>query len=428
MANEVEIEQVQQVIEIVERGPQGPQATLDEPTIAELLTILGLDVLGNETVPVVDEEGKFIDKGIKVDEQGSLLVNLSGIFHGESHLVKASGENLVVINKTDNGAYHSVWQSFGEGNTAVVRVRDPELPPIEISAKTQILTNPQWTQGATSGNQTVKSITLDFAEAATRVVFQLRLNGKIAFSVIIPSVGVGEVEVPIDGGIDFKAGQLIDASITSLDGDVKLWGDEFPASSGNFVPYNRGVISLWTDKEIALAEDGGKPIAIRSSWKATTTTPIYQLCNFSDIPQPITLSHHTVTDDDNRITVDNNGVVTFNETVYEPILSINMQVVRSVGGNPPEVTWGLGLETFVLGQWIPVDDSTIYMTLKREDDDQVIHVNRTLVDKVIPAGSIFRMVQACSDTSKNVGLISTKPFANMPIAAGAVISIAGRTL
>ncbi len=246
MATEIDIINISQIIEVVERGPQG------------ISPDLGLSLIPDNNMPMV-VNSKLVDSKLRVTGDGTLIVGLNSIQYGQAHKAGSAGENIVTTNLSTGISYHPVWQTLGEGNTATVRIRSADLPPITISADTLDITNPSWTQGTISGNQTVRSSKLRFVQDQTNVRIAVALNNVEVFSTIIPQILAGDYTLNYLGntlatpsGIDLKAGQILSLSILSEDGDVVVRGDNI---AGELVPYQVGVIALWEDKQVALKED-----------------------------------------------------------------------------------------------------------------------------------------------------------------------------
>lgn len=169
------------------------------------------------------------------------------------------------------------------------------------------------------------------------------------------------------------------------------------------------------------------PLTYRFTWKAAqgSPTPEYQLCVGDDVANVIQFSDVTVPDD--RVSVDlGTGVITINTDVKDLDLFATFEVYRGVSGGGT-VTWGCGIQIFVPGTgWIDVPDSTRYMIIPSQDTNLTTGMGYSYSGRNFIGGTQYRLVQACSDSSKDVGLISDKPLTSLPISAGVVVSLAGR--
>lgn len=175
-----------------------------------------------------------------------------------------------------------------------------------------------------------------------------------------------------------------------------------------------------------LAYKVNNPLTFRAAWKVIpeSVVPEYQVCVGNDVANVITFSDITVPDP--RISLSlGTGVITFNEYFKDIDLTISFQVYRQLTGGI--TTWGFAIETLVEGVgWVAIPDSTKYLTIQSQDANIIKTVTYSVSSRFIEDGSQFRFVQACSDASKNIGLISERPLTSLPEGAGASVSITSR--
>ena len=103
-------------------------------------------------------------------------------------------------------------------------------------------------------------------------------------------------------------------------------------------------------------------------------------------------------------------------------LSLSLQVLRDVGGSGM-TTWGLFFQYYDGAMWQEFPDSTLYLNFDKEARSETQHLSYSVIAGRLLAGTKYRIVQLTDDVSKNIGLISYKPFPNTPLSSGAVLSI-----
>lgn len=154
------------------------------------------------------------------------------------------------------------------------------------------------------------------------------------------------------------------------------------------------------------------------------TPPEYQLCLVDDVAQPIVFTGITLEDPSNLVTLNGTlGEFTFLETIKNADVSVAAQVIRLQGGGG-QALWGVYFQVWDgVSAWIDVPDSTRYLSFDKESEDELQNLSYVARTGNIVAGTIYRIMQICSDVSKDVGIVSSKPFTTAPISAGMVLSI-----
>lgn len=204
---------------------------------------------------LVSESGTLVSKGIVVSDTDintngrSITVSVGSVNLGGAQSISAAGRNVATKDLVSQNSKHSVWQTFEDGNTAVVRVRTT-LPPITVSDKTADLVNPVWTQAAATVDQTVKQVVLDFTNAVTNFVVELQIGGVDFFKENLGDFSAGEQTVVLNPSTDVFQGDVVTFKLTSEDGDVTVKGN-----SGTGVPYQVATIASWVDKQAAIANE-----------------------------------------------------------------------------------------------------------------------------------------------------------------------------
>lgn len=197
------------------------------------------------------DSGTLVSKGITVsdtdiDTNGrSITVSVGSVNLGGAQSISAAGRNVATKDLVSQSSRHSVWQTFDDGNTAVVRVRTT-LSPVTVSDKTADLVNPVWTQAAATVDQTVKQVVLDFTNAVTNFVVELDIGGVDFFKENLGDFAAGEQTVVLNPPTDVFQGDVVTFKLTSEDGDVTVKGN-----SGTGVPYQVATIASWVDESIS---------------------------------------------------------------------------------------------------------------------------------------------------------------------------------
>ena len=235
------IEQTNEIIEVVTRGPAAPPY---DPAIG----------IPDNHIPMI-LDGDFADSTIIVENQ-TLVVGLGSLQYGEAHRSSSAGENVITNDLVTGISYHPVWQTPEGGNTAVVRDRAQDLPDITIAADELDIVNPTWSQGASSGDQTVRKSVFMFPQNQTNVKLIIKLDGIAVVSILEPQISAGLFTFNFLGhsslhpsGFDLRENQVVSIEMSSDDGDVIVRGSLL---GGNLIPYQLGTICLWEDKTVAL--------------------------------------------------------------------------------------------------------------------------------------------------------------------------------
>ena len=201
------------------------------------------------------EAGTLVSKGITVSDTDiytngrSITVSVGSVNLGGAQSISSAGRNVATKDLVSQDSRHSVWQTFEDGNTAVVRVRTT-LPPITVSDKTADLVNPVWTQAAATVDQTVKQVVLDFTNAVTNFVVELDIGGVDFFKENLGDFAAGEQTVILNPPTDVFQGDVVTFKLSSEDGDVTVKGN-----SGTGIPYQVATIASWVDESISGSGD-----------------------------------------------------------------------------------------------------------------------------------------------------------------------------
>lgn len=165
-------------------------------------------------------------------------------------------------------------------------------------------------------------------------------------------------------------------------------------------------------------------LTVETYWRAESIPPEYQLCLVDNVEQVVTLNGYPETDE--RVTVDLAlGEVTILEHLHDVTVSIHIQAIRRLGGGGT-ATWGIAFEAWTGTEWEHVESSTKYLTFPKSDADEIKLLAYVMNTQELLANSKYRMVQISDDVSKDIGIISSKPFASMPPSSGMVVSITSR--
>lgn len=190
---------------------------------------------------------------------GSMTVGVATIRLGEfAYAISAAGDNFAIKNLNSDVSFAPLGQTFGLGNTSFVRIRtgDPDNNnlPFEptISDKTANLINPQWSQTAVSGNQTILANTVDFDSSSilTNIKLEVFLDSNLFYEAEFDTVSVGENTLTFNPAFDIRANRTPSFRVTSPDGDVVLKGN-----LGSGVPFQRGSLLLWTETIVLTSGD-----------------------------------------------------------------------------------------------------------------------------------------------------------------------------
>ncbi len=227
-------------------------------------------------------------------ELASVRSGTGSFYLADAHRISSSGENVAFENIATGVSYHPVWQTFEEGNSGTVRVRGSDIT-VTVSDKTADLTNPTWSQPATSGDQTIVSSVVDLTNPVIGLNISVNINGVPFWNETFGDLTSGEQALVFNPPLDVKLGQVLTLTAKASTGDVVVKGN-----SGTGQPYQRATIKLWEDKQIALAEDS-KP-------------SIHGL--FSDIPSRVNL--------DTDLNVPHN--FTFNVSDYSQFTALELIV------------------------------------------------------------------------------------------------------
>lgn len=163
-----------------------------------------------------------------------------------------------------------------------------------------------------------------------------------------------------------------------------------------------GFRALWSDEESEL--------------------PTTQLCTTNNVPQPIAFSEITLANP--LFSADlPNGIFTLTDDVQSFDLYLAFQVIRQVAGGGT-AKWAFCLQTFAEGVgWVNVPNSTRQYDFLNPDNNKVRTISFSSTAGPSLAGTQLRLVQVCDDVSKNIGIISDKPFTALARSPGVNIGI-----
>lgn len=257
-------------------------------------------------------------------------------------------------------------------------------------------------------------------------------NGGTGLGTRVAGGSPNEFSGNILSGKDDGTGTLIE---TRVSGDtINIQGGTFDVDTlfdlganstlNAFVNQSSGARIADPTALIHVMKSSGGGTSIRASWLAPGTPPEFQLCLTNDTPQAIAFSGLTLTEPANIVTLNNAlGEFTFLEDVGNADVSISIQVSRGIGGGG-SVLWGVYFQVWDgISAWLDVPDSTRYLSFDKESAGELQNLSFVARTGSILAGSIYRVVQICSDVTKDVGIISAKPFTNAPLSAGIVLSV-----
>lgn len=213
-----------------------------------------------------------------------------------------------------------------------------------------------------------------------------------------------------------SAGYFSGARFEQLDGpetNSNGWGDGYiicNCGDGEFV----GVI----DSETGTAATSNQVGSFRAAWK-TSNVRMEQFLTASDSPEVIAFTDETLP---SPFVVSNLPAGEFTINISADVfITYSAEVTRELGGGI--ASWGVFIETEVSpGVWVEVPDSLRIVTLKSVENDDIENVEFS-ASTLIEAGSKFRFSQIATDHTKNIGLVSDKPFASAPAFAGFVLSL-----
>lgn len=232
--------------------------------------------------------------------------------------------------------------------------------------------------------------------------------------------GESILEVPTFSALPL-AGEANTFYVTIDDGITYRWNGvayttiaipEAPMDSKVYARQN----GTWVDPNIGL-------VSSRIVWEPLSP-PQTQLCFVDNVAQVITFTDVPLVDP--KISVDLGlGEITILEDLLNMFISINLQITR-VSGARPDSSWAFDAEVWDGLAWSSYPDSTRHVTFNKDDADQIKSLGLTIVFDSVPANTKFRFKQITDDASLLTGLISSQPFASMPISPGLLISIGTR--
>lgn len=198
--------------------------------------------------------GTLVSKGLSitntnVDTNGrSITVSVGSLHLGGAQKVSAAGHQLAITDESTNISTHPVVQTFGDGNTAIIRVRATQAP-IVLGGNLDVSINPTWTNAPATSDQTVKQVSFWFYGAVTNFTVEVDINGVPFFRENLGSFASGVHPVVLNPPVDVNLGDVATFKVSSPDGDVSLRADI------NNVPYQEVVIATWVDMKCLSAAD-----------------------------------------------------------------------------------------------------------------------------------------------------------------------------
>lgn len=176
---------------------------------------------------------------------------------GLAWTLNSAGQNVNFTNEGTNDNFHPVWQKYLVGRENIfARNRFGTVDvPIE-TVFTDQLTNPTWTivvpSISTEEGQTAvySDVKFDAASVVTNLKIIVNINGTDYREILVNTAAIGDFRFFYDPPTDFFVGDTLTFSISSVDGDVILLGN-----NATLQPFNTTKVLLWDDVSVGLLSD-----------------------------------------------------------------------------------------------------------------------------------------------------------------------------
>lgn len=194
---------------------------------------------------------------------GSLRAGTNTLELDLAHSISSTGENVTFRNEGSGVDFYPVWQTYALGRDgANMRLRagnhadsnNPYLLPIN-TVDNGALTNPSWSAvvpvlaGEDGQAALYADAIVDATSVLTNVQLELQIDGVI-FSRFMQDLTVGTYRFNFEPNFDFRVGQTLTFTLSSVDGDVVMRGETV---SG--VPVINQFVYTWTEEPIGLMAD-----------------------------------------------------------------------------------------------------------------------------------------------------------------------------
>lgn len=234
------------------QGPPGSAANLDGVPINH--------------IPVKSSDGvNFIDSGLSVDPNTGKIITpntiragVATVELGTMHGISSAGRQVVFVNRVKDIPYTpGSWSDGSQGGEWVPLTRvggtsfTDEL--VQAVEDTEI-TNPDYAPTVPTSRRTY-AFNYKASAAQTNVTVNIYLDNELVFTFGPFDMSVGENKITYSpaqdgpGFVDLESTDNYRITLTSPDGDVKVWG------TAGGVPWLQLDYQEWSDKELALIED-----------------------------------------------------------------------------------------------------------------------------------------------------------------------------
>ncbi len=176
---------------------------------------------------------------------------------GLAWTLNSAGQNVNFTNEGSSENFHPVWQRYlvGRKNIFAKNRFDTADVPIE-TVFTDQLTNPTWSivvpAISTEDGQTAvySDVKFDATSVVTNLKITVNINGTDYREILVDTAAVGDFRFFYDPPTDFFVGDTLTFSISSVDGDVVLLGNNATSQ-----PFNTTQVILWDDVPVGLLSD-----------------------------------------------------------------------------------------------------------------------------------------------------------------------------
>jgi hypothetical protein len=168
-------------------------------------------------------------------------------------------------------------------------------------------------------------------------------------------------------------------------------------------------------------EDLGTAKLLRIAYSSETVES-FQRCGTNDVGQVVEFNQTAIDTASGIFTFDapNHAVTILQPCVYAWKMAV--QIVRKIGTS--DLDWSIWIQTKVPGgDWTNYPGSRKILTLPADMANAKVPVAFGNDNRVTVAGTQVRFLQACTNVSKDVGIITYAATGNYPGAAGAILNL-----